>query len=210
MMSNNNTLDLVFLIDTSGSMYSNKMAAVNAALVECVEVIRANIRQSGSAVNVKYMTFNSDASDLKHIPDISNTGFPKHKVESKDGFYKLTRFEALYDGIISFMDGMGNANAGLILITDGKAIDTDKYREKLELVKSNDFFRKAKRVAVCVEKDAFITDVDLLEFVGYKADKIIDLQRLPTEIDGICKQLLNANYGPDISSNTYDDIFGDY
>jgi len=207
-MNNNVMTELVFIIDTSGSMYSNKMAAVNAALVECIDVICNNISQYGVGINVSYMTFDSSASSIQYISDIRNKGFPKFEVKSENGFYKITRFDALYDGIICFTQNRKPANAGIILVTDGKVIDTSKYAEKLEIVKNNDYFRKANRLVACVEKDDYVSDSDLLEFVGFKADKIIDLNRLANQVDVLCRQLLGNIINTDTRNDVYDSIFG--
>ncbi|MCR5734738.1 MAG: VWA domain-containing protein [Lachnospiraceae bacterium] len=183
-------MELIFIIDTSGSMYSNRIAAVNTALMECISMIRRNIERSGTQIRVGYMTFDSKPTSLCYIGDVMNDAFPVFSVKSENGFYELTRFEAVYDGIIGLSGKSHTENTGLILITDGKAIDSMTYQEKLEKAKALDLFRKAYRFVACVERDENLWNrEDLDEFADFRADRIIELSELATRIDQICREL---------------------
>ncbi|MCR4739479.1 MAG: hypothetical protein K5886_04370 [Lachnospiraceae bacterium] len=176
-------MELIYIIDTSGSMYSNRIAAVNAVLTECVSVIRNHIKRYDTEVSVRYMTFNDSVSELYHIGDVQNDGFPDFEVKASGDFYPLTRFETMYEGIIGCLADRPGGDLGIILITDGKPVDSLNYQGKLEKAKSLDQFRNAVRLVACVERDPLVSDQDLLEFVGFKADRIVELSRLPIETE---------------------------
>ena len=137
-------MELVFIIDTSGSMYGSRIAAVNHALTECLSSIRRHIRSYDMDVKVRFMTFDDRPTLMLPVEDIMNSGFPVFSVSPDNDFYRLTRFEALYDMIIAESKGWEKQDTGMILITDGKAIDSGGYKEKLEKAKSLDFFRNGK------------------------------------------------------------------
>ena len=185
-MGDNNLKNVLFIVDTSGSLYSQKISAVNAALVECVGVIRTKIRE-GSAINVYYSSFDEKMTPVKKVRDILNVNLPNFTTTEENGFYKLTLFEGLYDGLLNFFE-KGEREKGqflIILITDGKAIDSMKYEAKLYKIKNIAEYRETIRVVAQVEGDKASASKDLFEFVDNNAGRIVELSKLANEIDSI-------------------------
>lgn len=201
---------VIFLVDTSGSMFGQKIEAVNAAIAECIEVIR-NHNNDGS-IQMGYATFDEKWGDFVIKDDIGTVGF---KVKSNpDGFYNLTSFQCLYEGLERCLTLFNNENTigksklCLFLITDGKPADSGEYTEVLERVKSMNAFRNAERYVVMVGSDNGM-DNDVLEFVGYKADKIVKLNDAASTLLKV--SFLSGSSGDDSSADAarYNRIFGD-
>ena len=206
-----NKATVIFLVDTSGSMFGQKIEAVNAAIAECLEVIRNH--NNDNSIQMGYATFDEKWEDFVVKDDIGAVSF---KVRSNsDGFYSLTSFRCLYEGMERCLEVFGNEkNNGksrlcLFLITDGKPADSGEYTEVLERVKSMNVFRNAERYVALVGSDANGMGNDILEFVGYKADKIVKLNDAASALLKV--SFLSELNNNDNSADTarYNKIFGD-
>ena len=198
---------VILFVDVSGSMYGQKIEAVNAAIAECVEVIRNhNINNS---IQIGYAAFDDKWRDFMIKEDVGSINY---KIcPNADGFYNLTYFQRLYEGIEKCLSVFNNAKTKLclLLITDGKPADSGEYTEVLERVKSMDSFRRAERYVALVGNDTNGRDNDVLEFVGFKADKIVKLHEVADTLRKV--SFLSGISSSDnlMDAKRYNTIFGD-
>ena len=194
-MDKENKIELIFAIDTSGSMYGDKIAAVWAALNETINSVRGVIRDYKAQVDVYYMTFDSSFSEMQQIN--VNEGFPKFEIKTdENGFYKLSKFEALYSGMLAFAENRKVCSSGLILITDGKINDpSSNYSDKVELINSlrYRYLKESRRIVACVNKESEKAYKELIAFVNHQADRVFDIQKLSLEVETLCKSLLSSS-----------------
>lgn len=198
---------IIFIVDTSGSMYGQKIEAVNAAVAECAEVIRNNNRDN--SLQVGYVTFDEEWGNLVVKNEIGTVGF-KIKANA-DGFYRLTKYQCLYEGVENCLVGFNNSKTKLclLLITDGKPSDSGKYIDVLERVKNMDAFRNSERLVALVDNEVNGMDNDILEFVGYKADKVVKLNDVVSALLKV-SFLSGFNSGSNsANADHYNTIFGD-
>ncbi len=180
-----NVVTVLFIVDTSGSMYGQKIGSVNAAMAECIESVRQLKQWHNYVCRVEFATFDENMKEPVMMEDLNYSAIPYFEVEAKwNGFYSLTSFYGLYRGIQTYLE-KGQGQTGqlyIFLITDGKPADRGTYMERLERVKSMERFRKAKRYVVLVGNEKITTDNDILEFVEFQANKVIGLVDLSSEI----------------------------
>ena len=193
----------MFVVDTSGSMYSNKISAVNAALYECVGVIREKIRD-GLDINVFYSSFDETMKPISKLDNILDRNLPKFETIEENGFYKLTSFSKLYDGLIAFFEDRNYSLSEvlIVLITDGKAVDSMKYESKLNKIKNIKGFRKAIKIVARVDGGLYSSSQDLFEFVDNNANRICELSGLANEINILISSDCNYNHSDDSFYNT--------
>lgn len=198
---------IIFVVDTSGSMFGQKIEAVNAAIAECTEVIRNH--NSSNSLQMGYVTFDEKWGDFVIKNDIGTIDF---KVKANaDGFYNLTSFQCLYKGLERSLGDFNNSKSGLclFLITDGKPADGGEYTEVLERVKNMDAFRNSERYVALVGNDVNGMDNDVLEFVGYKADRIVNLNDAASTLLKVSFLSGSNNSNNAAEAARYNTIFGD-
>jgi len=192
------------LVDTSGSLYSNKISAVNATLVECMGVIRHKIRNQID-LSVYYGDFNEVINPIVQLKNMVDANIRNFETEEENGFYKLTYFSKLYDGLLDFFETkkyeMGDFL--IVLITDGKAIDSMQYEAKLNRVKNIKEFRDAIKIVARVDGSITSSSQDLFEFVDNNANRIIEISGLANELDS----LIVDDCGSNTSDSFYNSIF---
>lgn len=188
-MKTRKTTTLIFLIDTSGSMRDQKIASVNAALTECMEVLNKKRLQSDEQLTVGYITFSDKMDPVVWCKQLIP---PNLNIKPKeDEFYSIASLKCLYDGLYDFLnkaDYFGQLY--IILITDGKSTERRRdYDESFERINSLDAYRKARRYAAIVDIDTDrglagnVADNDILEFIsGNDAKKRFKLVNLSEEI----------------------------
>lgn len=177
MENSKSEIKVLFIVDTSGSMHGEKIGAVNAAITECLGVLR-KVKTGGKNVKVGYMEFNEKRISSDFGEDLSNKTFEIS--ESEDGFYPITSFACMYDGLYDIIKNTEeiDENLCLVLITDAKPVDFGEYSESLERVKSLSAFRKAEKLAALVGNNLSSIENDVLEFVMFSADKVVGLSNL--------------------------------
>ena len=206
-------VEFVFLADVSGSMYGTKIASVNAVLNECIaELKQIGQNMSGYDIEVSVFGFAESMKTYSMCEKIASVESPVLKVEKHaDGFYMLTSFTCLYEGITKLFkekyidDGEDGINTFVILITDGKAVDSDEYEFAYDQAKACSAFRKAAKYVGFADESADKYNQETVKFVEYQANRICSLIDLPMEINN-----LQMTYFTDLSRNTPDtgsDIF---
>ena len=180
---------IIFIIDTSGSMHDQKISSVNAALTECMDVLRSYSSKKSNRIDVGFITFNETMNPIIWSNQMTAPSFSV--TPNRDGFYPITSFKCLYEGLYNSLAGIRQSSEiYMILITDGKATEKRiEYDEAFEKVNTLKQFRDAKRYAAIVGLDedprmaGNKADSDILDFLsGNDAKKRFKLNRLSEEV----------------------------
>ena len=156
---------LFFIIDQSGSMEGSKIGSLNTAMEEVLPEVR-DIGEADAEIKVCVLTFSS-GSEWMYSEPIDIDKFSWKNVEAGgvtdlgDAFDKLadklSRKEFLKSPNVSFAPVM-------FLMSDG--FPTDDYKEGLERLKQNNWYKAGIKVALAIGEGA---DQDVLaEFTGSK------------------------------------------
>ncbi len=188
MQSTQSTISFWFIVDVSGSVHGQKIAAVNAVLTECLDELKSIDGMVNDTLCMGLIAFSDKMEVINEGEPVSSITLPQIVVkQGEDGFYPITSYACLYDGMervvkeLSLMGKKNNQNY-LFLVTDGKAADSGEYMEQLENAKNCVAYKKAYRYVAIVGDDLEVLDSDTLCFVDYKADRIMKLVDLPSEI----------------------------
>lgn len=157
-------MSLFFIVDTSGSMDGEKIAAVNNAIREVLpEVADISSENADAQIKVACLQFANDVqwlfkpTDVEGLTwtDLSANGMTAMGAAFNELNSKLSRKE--------FLDSpTGNFAPVLFLMSDGQP--TDEYRKALDSLRENRWFKVAIRVAIAIGDDA---DMQVLtEFTG--------------------------------------------
>ncbi len=212
-------LNLLVLVDTSGSMQGARIGKVNYALEN---VFKELSRQSDASaqIMVNIMEFDESASWQAALPvpleDFAYTSLRSNYTWTAYG----PAFRSLEEKLHShgFMDpAKGEYFAPVILfITDGEPIDTIEYREALQKLQRNGWFRQSARYAIAVGENARTRDVMnvLKEFTGSdrnvrfvdEGDALVQLVEFVTVRASMVQSAMISS-GPD-KGDAAIDIFG--
>lgn len=159
-------MPLIFMIDTSGSMGGNKIAALNTAVRESLdEVGEISHNNADAQIKVGALEFSSAVQWM--YPQLEDSeSFQWQDLQAAG----LTSFGAALDELNNklskshgFMsEPTGTRAPAIILLSDGEP--TDEYKHALEKLKGNNWFKVAVKVAIAIGDDAN-KDV-LAEFTG--------------------------------------------
>lgn len=157
-------MSLFFIVDTSGSMDGEKIAAVNTAIREVLpEVADISSENADAQIKVACLQFANDVqwlfkpTDVEGLTwtDLSASGMTAMGAAFNELNSKLSRNEFLNSPT-------GNFAPVLFLMSDGQP--TDEYRKALDSLRENRWFKVAIRVAIAIGDDA---DMQVLtEFTG--------------------------------------------
>lgn len=166
-------MPLIFLVDTSGSMSGNKIAALNTAVREALgEVGEISCNCADALIKIAVLEFNTsvrwmdnnlvDAQSFQW-QDLTAGGVTNFGEAVKQLGAKLTR----KDG--GFFEGACSRRApAFILLSDGGP--TDSYKNNLKELRDNRWFEVGAKVAIAIGDSA---DTDMLaEFTGSKESVI--------------------------------------
>ena len=157
-------MSLFFIVDTSGSMEGEKIAAVNTAIREVLpEIAEISSENADAQIKVACLQFASDVQWLFRPTDVEGMTWTDLHAE---GMTSLgTAFNELNSKLSrrEFLDSpTGNFAPVLFLMSDGQP--TDEYRKALDSLRENRWFQVAIRVAIAIGDDA---DKNILtEFTG--------------------------------------------
>lgn len=159
------TMVLFFVVDTSGSMEGAKIGTLNQAVEDVIPEIREMSENNADAeIKIAVLEFATGARWVTQAP-IPADGFDWQYLNAGG----LTDFgdacKALNEKLSrsSFMsDVTGSFAPAIFLLSDGAP--TDDYREELEKLRANNWFRKAIKVAVGIGENA--NKEVLAEFTG--------------------------------------------
>lgn len=162
------SLDVFYVLDTSGSMAGASIAALNVAMQNTVEALAdATARNVNANIKMAVMDFNTHAT--WHTPtgpipvedyrwDTLRAGGLTAVGEALDGLnQKLRRSEFLGDAAGSYLPV-------IIFMSDGYATDPSVYPEALKAIRKNPWFASATKVGFALGDDP---DVKMIsEVVG--------------------------------------------
>lgn len=149
------TMVLFFVVDTSGSMDGAKIGTLNQAIEDVIPEIREISQNNADAeIKIAVLEFSSGARwitpfpipaedfEWQYLNAIGLTDFGEACAQLDE---KLSRN--------SFMsDITGSFAPAIFLLSDGAP--TDEYKESLNKLKTNNWFKKAIKVAVAIGEDA--------------------------------------------------------
>ena len=157
-------MTLFFIVDTSGSMDGEKIAAVNTAIREVLpEIAYLSSENADAKINVACLKFATDVDWLFRPTDVEGLAWTDLRAGGMTMFgeacnelgRRLSRNEFLNSPT-------GNFAPVLFLMSDGQP--TDEYKQALDRLKENRWFKVAIRVAIAIGDDA---DKQVLaEFTG--------------------------------------------
>lgn len=207
------TVNFLFVIDVSGSMYGQKIASVNASLTECL----AELKQIGYSgrydIKVSMVTFAEKMQLHKINEKPDNIGAPHIKVEPQaDGLYLITSFGCLYKGLKYLFDNkkISDSNQGkntfIFLFSDAKPVDEKEYNAAYEAIQSCTGFKNATKYVGFVEDDSDKFNRETVKFVDYKADHIVRASEMSGEISKLQMTFFSDFTSPSDNAK-YDQIF---
>jgi len=155
-------LVIFFIIDKSGSMSGTKIGAVNTAIREVLPALRG-IGGSDANIKIAVLGFSTEAQwisppvsvDEFMWEDISAVGWTDFGAALNKLCEKMSRKEFLNSST-------GYAAPVTILMSDGQP--TDSWLAPLELLRQNNWFRLATKIAIAIGNDA--DKKVLTEFTG--------------------------------------------
>lgn len=149
------TMVLFFLVDTSGSMYGEKIGSLNDAIRETVPDLK-DLSQSNpdAAIKIAVMQFDTNIRWLYPQP-IDSEQFRWNDLQA-GGLTELGAALLELNGKLSktqFMqEAAGSYAPVLILLSDGGP--TDNFDSALEVIKKNAWFKHAIKIAIAIGNDA--------------------------------------------------------
>lgn len=159
------TMVLFFIVDTSGSMDGAKIGTLNQAIEDVIpEICDISENNADAEIKIAVLDFSSGARWVTPYPVpaedfeweyLNAVGLTDFGEACKELNEKLSRNAFMSDITGSFAPA-------IFLLSDGAP--TDNYKENLEKLKQNNWFKKAIKVAVAIGEDA---NRDILaEFTG--------------------------------------------
>ncbi len=159
------TMVLFFIVDTSGSMEGAKIGTLNQAVEDVIPEIREISENNADAeIKIAVLEFSSGARWVTQSP-VPADGFEWQYLNAVGLTDLGEACKALNEKLSrnSFMsDITGSFAPAVFLMSDGAP--TDNYREGLEQLWSNNWFKKAIKVAVAIGENA--NRSVLAEFTG--------------------------------------------
>jgi uncharacterized protein YegL len=147
-------LDIIYMLDTSGSMQGAKIQAVNNAMHELEHLLRDEAAKNPTAqVNVRIITFGGQTSNW-HLRDRTNVeSFRYTDINDVDGMTPLGHALGLLSDSFS---GDNMPKRGLkpivVLMSDGQP--NDDWAPSLDRFLALPWGKKAIKVAIAIGKDA--------------------------------------------------------
>ncbi len=149
------TMVLFFVVDTSGSMMGEKIGSVNDAIRETVPDLKdLSSGNPDAAIKIAAMQFDTDVNWLYPQPidsedfqwnDLQAGGLTSLGSALKELNQKLSKSQFLQEAAGSFAPV-------IILLSDGGP--TDAYKDALEEIKKNNWFKHAIKIAIAIGNDA--------------------------------------------------------
>ena len=149
------TMVLFFVVDTSGSMMGEKIGSVNDAIQETVPDLKdLSSGNPDAAIKIAAMQFDTDVNWLYPQPidsenfqwnDLQAGGLTSLGSALKELNQKLSKSQFLQEAAGSFAPV-------IILLSDGGP--TDAYKDALEEIKKNNWFKHAIKIAIAIGNDA--------------------------------------------------------
>ena len=163
-------LNVIFVIDNSGSMAGEKIGAVNNAIRDVMSIMPDIQDDTGDAtIKVSAMTFSDDAKWIYTEPKTVEE-FKWHDV----GVESATNLSAAYDELSKYlckrenggkMPDLGGVAPIVILMTDGMPTSPD-WEDHLSDLKKKGWFKVALKYAIAIEVNTDEARDVLTKFTG--------------------------------------------
>ncbi|MCM1079248.1 MAG: hypothetical protein NC344_06480 [Bacteroidales bacterium] len=174
------TMNLFFLVDTSGSMAGRKIAALNQAVRESLPIIKEISQENGDAnIKIAVLEFSDGVKWMYDEPlDANDFEWTDLGVDCLTCFGKALGELNTKMSCKEFMASLAYQPV-IIVLSDGAP--TDDYKHNLEKLKENNWFKAATKIAIAIGDDAS-KDV-LTEFTGnpeavFSADNVFMLKNI--------------------------------
>lgn len=177
-------MNLFFLIDVSGSMNGEKIAAVNDAMRNIIPIVHDISSNNPDAdIKVSSLAFSNGSHWLNPEP-VAASCMQWHDLTA-DGMTELGKACLELNSKLSHKHGFMKSATGsyapvVILLSDGGP--TDDFDAGLDQLKQNAWFRHATRIAIAIGNDA---DVDVLKRFSGSIElvfRVHDIEALKTVI----------------------------
>lgn len=170
------TMTLFFLIDTSGSMYGNKIGAVNDAIVNVMPMLEDISNSNPDAeIKVAALEFSNGTKWLYNEPK-SVEDF--HWIDAQAGGLTSLGEACLELNTKLSRSGYMKSASGsyapaIILLSDGGP--TDNFNGGLQALQGNNWFKNAIRIAIAIGDDA---DLDVLSRFTGNSEAVIKVKNI--------------------------------
>lgn len=176
----NKILPIIYVLDASGSMEGARIAAVNSAMHETVEVLKEVAAENSNAeLKIGVLQFSSGAKwitekglifiDDYYWNDLIAGGLTDFGCALDELYNKLSRE-------VFLSDEAGYFKPVIIFMSDGEP--TDDYRSALERVnRTNKWYKVSTKIAIGVGDDA---DTDVLKEIAGNSEAVIKVTDLET------------------------------
>jgi len=142
---------VIFLLDTSGSMYGEPIGAVNAAMEGVLpELISMNDNNADVEVAVAIMTFDWKVNWMTDNGLVNPSNYNWRDLNAEGGtsmgeaFVELNKALSINKGIMN--RASGSVAPVLFLLSDGEP--SDEYKQGLQALKENNWYKVAAKVAI--------------------------------------------------------------
>lgn len=139
----NRRLLAYFLLDTSGSMRGEPIAALNNGFNGLISMLRTD-PQAMDSLHINVVTFDREVNNLIPLVDLASFHPVEIKCPDSGPTHTGQALEMIYDLVNKDLikgsaDRKGDWKPLLFIFTDGKPSDLQKYREMMPKIKSLDF-----------------------------------------------------------------------
>ena len=185
------TVPFIYVIDTSGSMAGERIAALNEALRETIEVLHDSV---GSEYDITINVL-SYSSGCKWMFDSMQNAESCQWVDLQAGGLTdlgdaLSELDRKLNKKFLFGEKSGICFPNIIFVTDG--VPTDDWKKSLIEIKKNKWFQSSMKIAVKIGDEV---DVDCLNEIVGTSEAVVGCNDLV-----ILKQLIRVReYEPDDS-----------
>lgn len=139
----NRRLLAYFLLDTSGSMRGEPIAALNNGFNGLISMLRSD-PQAMDSLHINVVTFDREVNNLIPLVDLASFHPVEIKCPDSGPTHTGQALEMIYDLVNKDLikgssERKGDWKPLLFIFTDGKPSDLQKYREMMPKIKSLDF-----------------------------------------------------------------------
>ena len=235
MAENRQILNILFMIDVSGSMRGQRIGQVNYALENIFKELRRR-DDANAQIKIGIMEFCDQAKWVTPQP-MPLEDFVFTRINAQDW---ITCYAKAFDRLnevlhrSKFMNpALGEYFAPLILfLTDGEPVDVNEYPAALQRLKNNGWFNKSAKYAIAVGEEAkneeigrllaTFTDMrenvrfadegealcDLIEFIAIRASEVqSSMVSRPVDGDGSNDHSKTPSIFSDVDSHLFSSMF---
>lgn len=165
-------LHVFFILDTSGSMFGDRIAALNHGMEECIDALESLAKNNGDAnIKVAVMEFNTNVRWVTSNGPENMEDFEWEELEA-GGMTSMGAALTELDDKLSrnkFLNSITGALMPVIIfMTDGYA--NDEYDAPLHRIRGNKWFKKATKIGFAIGDDA---DLQMISSVVGNSEAVI-------------------------------------